>query len=188
MKLKKLLAAAATLTVSLSSGMALADEPPCDPGGITVVGAGSVTCLGYFAGNLNGNATTWMTVNTDLAPWGVTLSGPVSPSNMLSGMSGTGPFSFSQTLYGDTIIGIHYGAIKNPDPPPPNSTTDVTAFYRFNAGTTGITVITNNIPSISDATLFKTGMPSTVPEPETYAMMLAGLGVMGMLARRRKQR
>jgi len=29
---------------------------------------------------------------------------------------------------------------------------------------------------------------SAVPEPETYAMMLAGLGIMGMLARRRKTR
>jgi hypothetical protein len=27
---------------------------------------------------------------------------------------------------------------------------------------------------------------ATVPEPETYAMMLAGLGALGFLARRRK--
>lgn len=29
--------------------------------------------------------------------------------------------------------------------------------------------------------------PSAIPEPETYAMMLAGLGLMGFVARRRKQ-
>jgi hypothetical protein len=29
-------------------------------------------------------------------------------------------------------------------------------------------------------------MVSSVPEPETYAMMLAGLGLMGTIARRRK--
>jgi len=28
---------------------------------------------------------------------------------------------------------------------------------------------------------------ATIPEPETYAMMLAGLGIVGMIARRRKQ-
>jgi hypothetical protein len=29
---------------------------------------------------------------------------------------------------------------------------------------------------------------SPIPEPETYAMMLAGLGLLGFMARRRKQK
>jgi hypothetical protein len=29
---------------------------------------------------------------------------------------------------------------------------------------------------------------TAVPEPETYAMLLAGLGLMGFVARRRKQK
>jgi probable HAF family extracellular repeat protein len=29
---------------------------------------------------------------------------------------------------------------------------------------------------------------ATIPEPETYAMMLAGLGLLGLTARRRKQK
>jgi hypothetical protein len=32
-----------------------------------------------------------------------------------------------------------------------------------------------------------TDLVSAVPEPEIYAMMLAGLGLMGFVARRRKQ-
>ncbi len=32
------------------------------------------------------------------------------------------------------------------------------------------------------------GMTAAVPEPETYAMLLAGLGLMGTMARRRKQK
>ena len=32
------------------------------------------------------------------------------------------------------------------------------------------------------------GPPTAVPEPETYAMLLAGLGMMGFVARRRKQK
>ena len=34
----------------------------------------------------------------------------------------------------------------------------------------------------------KSAMVTAVPEPETYAMMLAGLGLMGTIARRRKQK
>jgi hypothetical protein len=30
-------------------------------------------------------------------------------------------------------------------------------------------------------------LTTPVPEPETYAMMLAGLGLLGVVARRRKQ-
>ena len=37
------------------------------------------------------------------------------------------------------------------------------------------------------ATALITG-PAPIPEPETYAMMLAGLGLLGLAARRRKQR
>jgi hypothetical protein len=32
------------------------------------------------------------------------------------------------------------------------------------------------------------GPPTAVPEPETYAMLLAGLGMMGFIARRRKNK
>jgi len=189
MKLTKTMAAAATLALSLSSGLAFATDPPaCSPSAITVSGAGSVSCLGYFDGNLNGNAATWTQVNTYLSSWGVDLTGAVSTSNMVSGLGGATSFSFGQTLYGDSIIGIHYGNIKVGTGKNATTYNDLTAFYRFDAGTTGITTIGNNIASISNATLYSTGVPTTVPEPETYAMMLAGIGMLGMIGRRRKQR
>lgn len=40
--------------------------------------------------------------------------------------------------------------------------------------------------SATTVTEFQHGVAAPVPEPETYAMMLAGLGVVGLMARRRK--
>jgi len=42
------------------------------------------------------------------------------------------------------------------------------------------------VPIFSNLTLFARDITTPVPEPETYAMLLAGLGAMGFMARRRK--
>ena len=47
---------------------------------------------------------------------------------------------------------------------------------------------TNASNSADTITSFKDFTVAAIPEPETYAMMLAGLGLMGFVARRRKQK
>jgi hypothetical protein len=44
-----------------------------------------------------------------------------------------------------------------------------------------------NVPDFSNLTLFARDVTTPVPEPETYALMLAGIGAMGFVARRRKK-
>jgi hypothetical protein len=55
-------------------------------------------------------------------------------------------------------------------------------------GTWSIQWVNNggNNPDFSNLTLFARDITTAVPEPETYALMLAGLGVMGFVARRRR--
>lgn len=191
MKLIKSASIALALGLSLASGMAAASTPSCSGSSIEVIVAGHtvpVTCLGYYAGNLNGNPQTWDDVNAYLhTPWSITLTGAVPDSKMAKSLNGAETFHFSQTLYGDTVIGIHYGVIKVTTDAGTTNYNHQTAFYRFNAGTTGVTDIINHIDSISNATLYRTGISAPVPEPETYAMLLAGLGMVGLIARRRKQ-
>ncbi len=45
----------------------------------------------------------------------------------------------------------------------------------------------NEIDAVGGLTASNQGVLAPVPEPETYAMMLAGLGLLGVVARRRKQ-
>jgi hypothetical protein len=47
-------------------------------------------------------------------------------------------------------------------------------------------LVSGNLVSDTSASFGGAVMLAPVPEPETYGMMLAGLGVLGFLARRRK--
>ena len=43
------------------------------------------------------------------------------------------------------------------------------------------------VPDFSNLTLFARDVTTPVPEPETYALVLAGLGAVGFTARRRRK-
>lgn len=188
MKIKMMLQTALSLSLLAGTGMATAANShttpilaSCSGADISVAGA---TCLGFFSGNLNGNSPTVGNVNNALAPWNFSLSQAVNSSFMLSSLNGT-TINFTQQLYGDTIVGIHFGNVTGANGVKSNN---VTAFYRFDAGnTTGIDSFTTTFGSLSNATLYTTGAPGVVPEPETYAMLMAGLGLLGFMARRRQR-
>jgi hypothetical protein len=183
----KYLLAAAVLALSVSAAQAVPVLASCGSADVSVAGA---SCLGFFSGNLNGNKPSVNSINTDLKSWNFSLTGAVDEKFQLSNLgvnNQTHAINFDQLLYGDTIVGIHYGNVTGANGVKSNN---VTAFYRFDAGTTGLDSFTTKFASLSNATLYLTGpaplAPTTpVPEPATYAMLLGGLGMMGFVARRK---
>jgi hypothetical protein len=61
--------------------------------------------------------------------------------------------------------------------------------YSFTASTITLDMSTGSVLGGNGSTaVFAFNGVAPIPEPETYAMMLAGLGLLGVMARRRKQK
>ena len=71
-----------------------------------------------------------------------------------------------------------------------NDGTDPSVYSQFNDGTTTGNPLDNSVRVWFDAsnTLHMAAAVAAVPEPESYAMLLAGLGMIGFVARRRQIR
>lgn len=152
----------------------------------TFSGATEIGCAGGYSNNLiSGSPIT----GTGLAAiQALGYSGSGAYLGLISNSSGFGSsgttINFGTTLYGLTILGIHYGGAGDKGG-------EATSFFSFDAGTTGITSIDvtgrsgTQIPfGLSNAALFSTG---AVPEPATWGMMLLGFAGIGFAMRRSRR-
>jgi len=173
-------AAAALLSIAAVPAQALtSDGTACTFGDLT--GVTVTACSGFWAGNLIDGAGPDTEVAAALLLMGVVSDG--SYSEKIAGTGGSMTINFITPLSGDTIVGLHFGGGAFPG----GGNDQGTAFYRFNAGTS-LDTFGLTLTSSSNAAIYQTSevpVPG-VPEPETYALMLAGLGVLGFVARRRK--
>jgi len=100
-----------------------------------------------------------------------------------TGTTGTWSLAASQSVMADFVFAMHAsnnsGAFLFDDQ----------AVYATTPGTWKIEWINNGqqVPDFSNLTLFARDITTPVPEPETYALFLAGLGAMGFVARRRRK-
>ena len=164
-----------TPSSTCSATMSLAITGP----GITVL-----DCSGFYNGNLN-NAADFANVKSLLE--GSDGNGPLGefPNTLITSQihidfppqaASTG--NFGSTIHGNAVIGIHWGG-------------NDTAFYLIHIANPTSTFnisalnLANDPPKngLSNAELYGV---SPAPEPATYALMLAGLGLVSFMARRRK--
>jgi hypothetical protein len=98
-------------------------------------------------------------------------------------VTGVATVQFGQTLFHFVLSGHTEGAGPG-----------VNSFYDVSATWAGITALTtddgvpvpNRFTSLS-GTDWQLSQVAAVPEPSNYAMMLAGLGLVGFIVRRRKR-
>jgi hypothetical protein len=161
---------------------------------IADIGLATGSCSGFFAGNLLGGNPDKVTAQfTALSAFGYSWdkiwttvdATKVSPGDIKT-------LTYMQPLYGDTVIGIHFGAAKGAGADGIGVPGGATAFYRFDAGTTGVQNLLLKYQGLSSAVIYKTSIytpppPPSVPEPATWAMMIGGFGLLGAAVRRRRR-
>jgi len=171
---KQLLAAAA---IAFCSQAALAFPASQNTCSLTDV-AMAVDCQGSFAGNNSGNATPGAaeTLSFINSTWGFNFTSANVFGDLMFTGGNTGSVNLGGTFAGEFVLALKAG----------------TGFslYKVDGGAMGVSSLSFSTSALSNkdlshATVY--GSPlAAVPEPETYAMLLAGLGVMGFIARRRK--
>lgn len=181
-----------TIALSLLASLAFSASAYAKPaatscGTGTPLSTGFVDCTGSFGGNLGGALTAGQIgqINSAFSDNGFTFSNTMSylksdaSASPLFTDNGTDmSLNFAVAQKGLFVIGLKQSTYYS--------------FYLVNGGSTGISSIGisssgiwNGGNGLSHA-VFVGNLTSAVPEADTYAMLLAGLGLVGFVARRRK--
>lgn len=143
----------------------------------TDIAPNALDCSGFYDGNLlNGSPADITAQQTALADLGFSWDGNFNTVEKVEGLNGADTVDFDTLLTGISYVAFHFG---NGQLGPGNAT----AFYKIDAGS-GLDEIQLAYNASSNAVLY--GTTGVIPEPATWAMMIAGFGLTGAAMRRRR--
>lgn len=202
MKTASLIASAALLATALAAPLAQAkndngSNKPAAPSG-PLCSAGStaasfVDCAGSFEGNLKGalDSAQIAALNAQFGDNGFSYGGGLVYSK--SDDAGHGVFT---DLGSDFTLSFDNGQVAKGLFVIGLKQANRYSLYLFDGGTAGINSISFDVKGVVDkqtdglshAIYLGQALTAPVPEPESYALMLAGLAAVGFIARRRGRR